>query len=531
MTVKAELADGRILEFPDGTDPAVIQSAVKRMVAPPPDSPMSLDPTQGMSGAQKFFAGAGKFVADVGRGAGQRLGMVSEQEVADARQRDQALMNTGMGKAGNIAGAIAGFAPTAMIPGANTLTGATLAGAAFGGLQPTVEGESALTNTAVGGALGLAGQAGSNALARALQGRTANLAATAARNAPMDETLARSVGAGYTVPPTQSHGGFLSKTLEALSGKYKTNQLAGIRNQEVTNRLAKQAIGLTDDVPLTEEAIKQIRTAAYNQGYQPIRSAGRIAADDVFRGQLDDAVSVFREAASDFPELIDDASIKLVDAVRKDSFDSKSAMSAIRVLRDKASAMYRAGENGGGKALRDAAEALEGQIERHLTGMGDDGVKMLDDFREARRLIAKTHSVEDAMKGSNVDATALARMLNRGSPLTAELDDIAKFSTSFPKVSRIPDAGDASPFTVLDFAYGGAMGAAGGAAGVGLAPAAALPLARVAARYGILSGPAQRQMAQRSYDPSVLARALMGRPGQTAVRSAPAALGVGELSN
>lgn len=32
MTVEAELADGRILEFPDGTDPAVIQSTVKRVV-------------------------------------------------------------------------------------------------------------------------------------------------------------------------------------------------------------------------------------------------------------------------------------------------------------------------------------------------------------------------------------------------------------------------------------------------------------------------------------------------------------------
>ena len=32
MAIEAELADGRILEFPDGTDPAVIQSAVKRVM-------------------------------------------------------------------------------------------------------------------------------------------------------------------------------------------------------------------------------------------------------------------------------------------------------------------------------------------------------------------------------------------------------------------------------------------------------------------------------------------------------------------
>ena len=33
MTIRAELADGRILEFPEGTDPNVIQSTVKKMIA------------------------------------------------------------------------------------------------------------------------------------------------------------------------------------------------------------------------------------------------------------------------------------------------------------------------------------------------------------------------------------------------------------------------------------------------------------------------------------------------------------------
>lgn len=34
MTITANLADGRVLNFPDGTDPAVIQATVQRMVAP-----------------------------------------------------------------------------------------------------------------------------------------------------------------------------------------------------------------------------------------------------------------------------------------------------------------------------------------------------------------------------------------------------------------------------------------------------------------------------------------------------------------
>ena len=33
MTITANLADGRVLNFPDGTDPAVIQATVKKMMA------------------------------------------------------------------------------------------------------------------------------------------------------------------------------------------------------------------------------------------------------------------------------------------------------------------------------------------------------------------------------------------------------------------------------------------------------------------------------------------------------------------
>jgi len=32
MTIQAQLADGRVLEFPDGTDPAIVQSTVKRLL-------------------------------------------------------------------------------------------------------------------------------------------------------------------------------------------------------------------------------------------------------------------------------------------------------------------------------------------------------------------------------------------------------------------------------------------------------------------------------------------------------------------
>lgn len=114
------------------------------------------DPTEGMSGLEKFRAGAGKAVADIGRGVGQMVGLVSRDDVAESRQNDKALMNTGAGVAGNVAGNLAAFAPTAFIPGANTVTGAGLIGAASGLIQPSTSTTETLKNTAVGGVTGMA---------------------------------------------------------------------------------------------------------------------------------------------------------------------------------------------------------------------------------------------------------------------------------------------------------------------------------------------------------------------------------------
>lgn len=109
------------------------------------------DPTVGMSGTEKFLAGVGKAMTDLGRGAGQMVGLVDREDVAESRKRDAALMNTGAGMAGNLVGNVAAAVPTAFIPGANTITGAGLIGAGYGLLQPSTSTAETLKNTAVGG--------------------------------------------------------------------------------------------------------------------------------------------------------------------------------------------------------------------------------------------------------------------------------------------------------------------------------------------------------------------------------------------
>jgi hypothetical protein len=109
------------------------------------------------SGFQNFLAGAGKATYDLGRGAGQYVGAVSRQDVADSRARDAPLMQTGAGKAGMIAGTVADLLPAAFVPGANTMLGAAGIGAATGALQPSVSTGETLTNTGLGGLAGPVG--------------------------------------------------------------------------------------------------------------------------------------------------------------------------------------------------------------------------------------------------------------------------------------------------------------------------------------------------------------------------------------
>lgn len=129
--------------------------------------------------AFRLLAGAGKAFADTGRGIKQLAtfnGDATQKQIDDAKQRDKALMGTGMGLTGNIAGNLAlALGPAAAVRGVGlaakvpalaeagtsmmlpkTVAGAAALGGAQGFMQPVASDESRAFNTglgAVGGAL------------------------------------------------------------------------------------------------------------------------------------------------------------------------------------------------------------------------------------------------------------------------------------------------------------------------------------------------------------------------------------------
>jgi hypothetical protein len=131
------------------------------------------DPTQDMSGMERFVTGFDKGVTNLGQGAKQlaldTLGIgdaeARRKEVEDMKRRDQPLTDTGAGMAGNIVGSAVPLLPAAAFGGgAGLLTRVGLGaaeGAATAALAPVSEegerGENMMWGGGFGGALPVAG--------------------------------------------------------------------------------------------------------------------------------------------------------------------------------------------------------------------------------------------------------------------------------------------------------------------------------------------------------------------------------------
>jgi len=171
------------------------------------------DPTEGMSGLDKFVAGVGSGMMNVGRQVGNMIGAVPDSAINEQRSIDAPLLNTGAGTAGRITGEIAATAPLGVGAGAaatRVIGGRVLPlaveaateGAILAG--PEGRGGGAAGGAALGGALGLAGKVGS-AVVRG------------ARGTPEAQHL---VSRGVDLTPGQMNpGGVMSAVEESAAGR------------------------------------------------------------------------------------------------------------------------------------------------------------------------------------------------------------------------------------------------------------------------------------------------------------------------
>jgi hypothetical protein len=311
----------------------------------------------------------------------------------------------------------------------------------------------------------------------------------------MQQAVQQARDLGYVIPPTQANPSLLNRIMEGVAGKISTAQNASARNQEITNKLAAKSLGLAEDTPITPEVIKNLRDTA-GQAYTKLGLSGQVIADKSYINALDDIAKPYVTAMQGFPDAPPSPVINLVQSLKSPSFDAGSAVEKIKQLRTAADDAFRTGNTDIARASRKAADAIENALETHLnkTGQGD----LLNKFRDARQLIAKTYTIEKAANTTTgtIDAKKLAAQLQRGKPLSGELKSIAQFSQAFPKASQATEPmGSLPQISPFDIALGLIGGVGTGGAGAGAV------LARPALRAAALSSPVQNRLVQETAQP------------------------------
>ena len=491
-----------------------LMSAMAQSAAPERSWAVMLDGEQRMQRAYDTMAKDNSFLGNVrdgmataaqryALGGSQMMGRATPEQKQELQFADKAFGSTVGGKIGDFIGTALPAVAATFVPGGNTIAGQALIAAGMGAAQPADSMSDRATNAGMGALFGAGAKIGGDKLASYMTNQaTQKGAALTAQNLVRDGTIAEARAAGYTIPPSSANPSFLNRALEGFAGKISTAQSAAIKNQSVTDNLARKALGLADDVPLTKDTLQSVRATA-GQMYAPVEALGRINTDAAYRNALQAVESRFSPAVSDFPELANKEIGALVKALNKPDFDSSSAVQILRALREKATdnlgPMASGSDKVLGRAQKDLAAAVESMIERHAQSIGQtDAVQAL---REARTLIAKSYTVEKALRegAGSVSASKLAGQLKAGKPLTDELLTAAKVGQVFPRATQ--DITSSMPgVSPLDF------GLAGGLSAITANPMLMATVAgRPAVRAAILSQPYQRAMVSApSYGPGLL---------------------------
>jgi hypothetical protein len=312
-----------------------------------------------------------------------------------------------------------------------------------------------------------------------------------------DQILADSRKAGYVVPPATTNPSIVNRVVEGFAGKASVAQAAAIKNQPITDGLARSALGLPPDAELTPETMDAVRAPA-GQVYAQVAGSGRISIDPQYQADLSKITEASNTIKGDLPNYSSGAQDEIQNLVKSivpenGTMDATTAVALSKDLRKNANANYNMAARTGdstrtdiARAQQAAAGAVEDQVERHLTAQGQPD--LATDWDNARTTIAKSYTVQNALDGAgHVDATKLGKQLLKGKPLSDELETAANFANAFPKAARVAPGKESMPgMSPLDV-----YGSVAASLGTGSPLPMLLGPGRMAARSMALSKPFQ----------------------------------------
>lgn len=465
-------------------------SAYRR--AAPKEAP--IDPTEGMSTAERLLAGTGKAFVDIGRAAKQIVGMGDDQEIADARERDRALMGTGAGITGNLIGnlaasllpagaagvALRGAAAVPALSGAlragqaaaeaHPLLAAMAPGAAsgalMGALEPTIEGESRARNMATNAAIGGAVGAAPRVLARVVKPET-----SAGAKQLIDE--------GVRLTPGQALGGAWKASEEKLASLpilgdiIKGAQRRGIEdfNRAAANRVLKP-IGLTapKDFKAGHEAIAMLERKVGDAYDDVLAKIGRVDLDNAFQSEVNKIAGMTDElgdaAKNQFQSILKN---RVIDRMTPAGTMSADTMKIVESDLNRLARQYKGSPDPNQRGLGAAIQEVQASLRRATRrSAGPDLVDQLDAANSAwaqfvrvqdaaGRIGAKEGVFTPAQLTSAVrgqDKTLRKGAFARGDALMQDLAESGKTALT----QEVPDSGTAGRLLAAAAAGGGPLG-------------------------------------------------------------------------
>lgn len=340
-------------------------------------NPMSLNSSGNpRSFTEKMAIGAGKAFADVGAGVGQLTGMMSDEAIQQREERDAPIMESGAGQAGHLAGTIAAYLPTTLIPGANTVMGASAIGAGIGATQPVAEGESRLANTAFGGVGGAVGSKIGSAL-----------------NPKTNPQVTKLMDEGITPTPGQALGGGFRKAEEyARSIPFVGSMIEGAERR-TTEQFNKAAINRVlapigkKSQGIGRKGIEYARNEvsdAYNNALAKVK--GDLGQDAKFFSEVSRVLKKASEELTDenfakFAKFLEPRMVSKMSAESMKQLDSELGEEAIGYLSDASFDNRKLGA-----LLRDVQSSLRSLVTRQAPDAAEELTKANKAFANLKRV-------------------------------------------------------------------------------------------------------------------------------------------------
>lgn len=258
-----------------------------------------------------------------------------------------------------------------------------------------------------------------------------------------DEVIAKAAASGAKLLPSDVNTSKLNRLIEALAGRQQLVGEIKELNEEWATNMASKAVGLPARTPVLTTKILEDARAEAGKVYETIDGLRQIAQRNL------DAVKKPLLTIGDKHEM--EVALGNKDTVEKMSKLALQASADVNEFRReqfKARSYYKMNDRTGdpdaldkARAAEEAALVLANKIKRGLESM--DRGDLWKQFEASRKRIAMIHQVEDALnlETGTVSGKAMSQALNRGAPLTDQLETVGKFA-GLPKSSKYFSAGD-----------------------------------------------------------------------------------------